>query len=50
MRDRDIEPLELRDFLILAVLLVAVWLVLWATATAIINGRQNFEVPPVVAK
>jgi hypothetical protein len=50
MRDRDIEPLELRDFLIIAALMAAVLLVLWATASAVVKDRQHFEAPPVVAR
>lgn len=50
MRDRDIEPLELRDFLIIAALMATVVLVLWVTASAVVKGRQNFEAPPVVAR
>lgn len=50
MRNRDIEPLELRDFLIMAVLLAAVLFVLWGTVLTIGNTRHNFEVQPVVAR
>lgn len=50
MRDRDIEPLELRDFLILIAVMAGVLVVLGGTASAIVKGRQNFVVAPVVAK
>jgi hypothetical protein len=50
MRDRDIKPLELRDFLIIAALMATVLLVVWATASALVKDRQNFEAPPVVAR
>ncbi|RCW77966.1 hypothetical protein C7476_1321 [Phyllobacterium bourgognense] len=50
MRNRDIEPLELRDFLIMAVLLAAVLFVLWGTVLTIGNTRHTFEVQPVVAR
>ncbi|PSH70613.1 hypothetical protein CU102_00715 [Phyllobacterium brassicacearum] len=50
MRDRDIEPLELRDFLIMAALMAAVLVILWGTASAIVKARHNFDGPPVVAR
>ncbi|MBZ9654296.1 hypothetical protein [Phyllobacterium lublinensis] len=50
MRDRDIEPLELRDFLIMVAIMAAVLIVLWATASAIVTARHNFDGPPVVAR
>jgi hypothetical protein len=50
MQDRDIKPLEVRDFLIIAALMAAVLLVVWATASALVKDKQNFEAPPVVAR
>ncbi len=45
MRDRDIEPLELRDFLIMAALMAAVLVILWGTASAIVKARRDFDGP-----
>ena len=50
MRDRDIEPLEFRDFLIIVALMAAVLVVLWGTASTIVKARHNFDGPPVVAR
>ena len=50
MRNCDIEPLELRDFLVMAVLLAAVLFVLWGTVLTIGNTRHTFEAQPVVAR
>ncbi|MBB3238214.1 hypothetical protein [Phyllobacterium endophyticum] len=50
MRNRDIEPLELRDFLIMAILMAAVLIALWGTFQTIGNTRDKFEVSPVVAR
>ena len=50
MRNHDIEPLHFRDFMILLALVATLTIGLWGTVSTIASNRQNFEVPPVVAK
>ena len=50
MRHNEINPLHLRDFIILAVLTAAVALLFLGVASTISNTRQSFEVLPAVSK